>query len=102
MEPIALHDGRILQVHPADVCIGPHCCIHNPSDHPLKDASLDWWPEVGMMRRCEHGFTHPDPDDIAVKPLLYGIPQGMMMVEAIMSVHLMEENCDGCCATPRI
>lgn len=97
MEPIALHDGRILQVHEEDVCIGPHCCIHRPSDHPLKNAPLDWWQGWGMMRVCEHGFTHPDPDDLNVKVALHGIFEGLALIEAITSVHMMKEHCDGCC-----
>lgn len=94
MEPIALHDGRILQVHDAGTCFTPlACCIHHPSDHALNTAPLDWWQGVGMMRVCEHGFRHPDPDDIAFK-MSTG---NFIMVEAISSVHLVSDHCDGCC-----
>ena len=98
MEPIALHDGRILQVHEEADCLGEFCCIHNPSDHPLRDAPLTWIPAWGMMRVCPHGMQHPDPDDLAVKPLLFGIRDGLLMVNTVCSVHYLEEGqCDGCC-----
>ncbi len=93
---IALHDGTIMSgVHTAGSCFGPNCCIHNPSDHPLNTAPLSWMGGSvrAMSRVCKHGFHHPDPDDIAFKMLLLD----WMTVEAITSVHLMKENCDGCC-----
>ena len=97
MEPLALQDGRLLQVHNQSDCYGPNCCIHNPSDHPLRNAPLTWYPGVGMMRVCEHDYIHPDPDDLAVKLRTHGIIDGLALLEAISSVHLVEENCDGCC-----
>lgn len=94
MEPIALYDGRILQVHERANCMLEHCSIHNPSTHPLNHAPLVWEQEIHtMMRVCEHGFRHPDPDDTAFKMAI----GDWLLVEAIHSVHLMSENCDGCC-----
>lgn len=58
-----MHDGTLLTTHGPDVCMGPHCCIHNPSEHPLRDAPLVWLDNArAMYRRCEHGAIHPDPD----------------------------------------
>jgi hypothetical protein len=63
----------VWRVHKAAVCAGSHCAIHNPSDHPLKNArrvlrgpdpfSLK---PVGFVERvCEHGSGHSDPDSVA-------------------------------------
>lgn len=96
MTEIKLHSGAILKnIHPEEGCRGRKCAIHNPSEHPLKDAPMDWYGgEIRhLVRVCEHGFHHPDPDDIAFKMLTWDF----MTVEAIASVHLVEENCDGCC-----
>lgn len=58
--------GKIeLRVHEAEFCKGRACCIHNPSDHHMRE-----WPQLyrldrGMMERtCTHGVGHPDVDDI--------------------------------------
>lgn len=100
MADMILHNGMLLtNVHEEDECLLGHCSIHNPSDHPLRDEPLTWWGEGinAMARVCEHGFTHPDPDDIAFK-----MATGQWIaVEAISSVHLMKENCDGCCVDPK-
>ena len=34
--------GKEVAVHPATLCAGHFCCIHNPSDHPLKNAPTNW------------------------------------------------------------
>lgn len=77
-----------LTTHHIRECLGRACCIHNPSDHPLKDRPLNWRGHV-MERLCEHGIGHPDPDDSA-----YRRSVGMVTHE----VH----GCDGCCWTDRI
>lgn len=70
---IGLHDGRILETHGSDQCSGDFCCIHNPSEHPLSEAPLNWRSDRGLMERiCEHGVGHPDPDDLAHKRRLHG------------------------------
>lgn len=62
---IVLHDGRTMKVHGPNRCLGPHCCIHNPSEHPLKNAPLVWVDSVGQMFRvCLHDHLHPDPDSM--------------------------------------
>ena len=94
-EEVPLYNGnKLVGVHPAGTCLGPNCAIHNPSDHPLNDAPFEWWEEVRLLNRvCEHGFRHPDPDDLRFKMAM----MDWMIVEAATSVHLVEENCDGCC-----
>lgn len=70
-----------LWVHNEDVCEGENCPIHNPSDHPLKDAPTHWRDDMRIMERiCEHGIGHPDPDGLMRSPA--------------EGVH----GCDGCCA----
>ena len=100
-DDVILHSGaKLTNIHPEEVCSAKwgrhgHCPIHSPSDHPLKDAPMDWYGgEIRhLVRVCEHGLYHPDPDDIAFKMATLD----WMTVEAISSVHLVEENCDGCC-----
>jgi hypothetical protein len=71
---------RVLRVHPKTKCKGQHCCIHNPSDHHMKEWPQNWRGDRGIMERiCPHGIGHPDPDDPATD-----------------KIH----GCDGCC-TPR-
>jgi hypothetical protein len=73
---------EMVYVHSRDECEGDHCPIHNPSDHPLKDAPTHWRGDRGIMERvCQHGVGHPDPDDIRVRR---GWWEG---------IH----GCDGCC-----
>lgn len=72
-------------VHPAEKCAGRPCVLHNPSNHPLKDAPLNWRGDTRVMERmCPHGIGHPDPDDVA-----YQASRGRSWV----GVH----GCDGCC-----
>jgi hypothetical protein len=79
--------GQKLIVHRRDECSG-RCPIHNPSDHPLKDAPTHWREDRSIMERiCEHGIGHPDPDDTGYKVIERGEP-----LEYI-DVH----GCDGCC-----
>lgn len=60
--------GGTLRTHPAHLCAGEFCAVHNPSDHPLKDAPLNWRGDRGIMERiCSHGIGHDDPDDLAYR-----------------------------------
>lgn len=78
----------ILQTHNKSQCDGTFCSIHNPSNHPLRDAPLNWRGDRKMMERiCEHGVGHPDPDDVAHHHQV--APQD----DNWYSVH----GCDGCC-----
>lgn len=86
---VQLKGGAILQTHPAEACAGEHCCIHNPSDHPLNTAPMNWRGDRALMERiCEHGVGHPDPDDISFKRATRG--DRFADAEAI-------HGCDGCC-----
>jgi hypothetical protein len=87
MEPILLHDGRLMKVHPKEVCGNPPCCIHAPSDHPLNTAPLSWDGSTHTMWRvCSHLKRHPDPDDVMVS---------ILNAMGIFASH----PCDGCCVS---
>lgn len=60
-------DGSILTgVHSAADCAGRNCCLHNPSDHKMRDWPLHFRNDRKLMERvCPHGIGHPDPDDLA-------------------------------------
>lgn len=90
---IFLPDGTLLQTHPASRCAGRVCSIHNPSDHPLRDAPQLWDPRFrSIYRMCTHGNVHLDPDDFMFK-WRAGLPLSAL---ALISVH----DCDGCCRWP--
>lgn len=82
-------DGSILEnVHDRDLCQGRACCLHNPSEHRMRDWPLNWRNDWGLMERlCPHGVGHPDPDDLA-----YGESRtpGSSRWRGI-------HGCDGCC-----
>ncbi len=93
---VSLADNTLLGTHPADRCTGRHCCIHNPSDHPLKNAPLHW---NDVMRRtereCSHGQLHPDADHLSYVLETFG------MLDYFRHKH--HRPCDGCCrATPAV
>lgn len=79
-----------LITHDPSKCEGRPCCIHNPSDHSMRDFPQLWRSDRGLMERtCPHGIGHPDPDDIAHKRQTRG--EEYARYEAI-------HGCDGCCA----
>lgn len=58
--------NKHLRVHTKKQCKGQYCCLHNPSDHHMKD-----WPIFIRMdkntlaeRVCTCGIGHPDPDSL--------------------------------------
>ena len=72
--------GQRIQVHERGDCKGPHCVIHNPSQHHMRGWRTLWRDDRYLMERvCVHGVGHPDPDCIA-----YTKDSG-------------EHGCDGCC-----
>lgn len=74
-------------VHPASACADGACGLHNPSDHPLRDAPLRWRGDRRIMERvCEHGVGNPDPDDLA-----YRRAAGQDTTDG--------HGCDGCCGS---
>jgi len=93
-DAVFLPDGTLLMTHPEHACKGGHCCIHNPSDHPLRDAPMRWVARFkSIQRTCSHGVNHPDYDDF-----LYKIRVG---VSGVMLAVIGAHNCDGCCHWPR-
>lgn len=80
----------IVKTHGSAACAGETCCVHNPSDHHMRD-----WPLVfnmnkaGMGERvCEHFVKHPDPDAVAHFKLKFPI---------FIYKGLVVHNCCGCC-----
>jgi hypothetical protein len=70
--------GVVAITHAPEVCDGSFCCVHNPSDHHMRDWPLTFRTDNGMLcpshsghglvlseRICEHGCGHPDPDSLA-------------------------------------
>jgi hypothetical protein len=87
MEKFITGTGQKILVHNKEDCKGEYCCIHNPSDHHMKNWPLHWRADRNLMERiCPHGIGHPDPDDLAFKKRC-----GSDMY--IESIH----GCDGCC-----
>jgi len=79
--------GQKIYAHTAGTCAGANCSIHNPSNHALKDAPMNWRKDISVMERiCDHGVGHPDPDDVNFR-----IKNGANPATA--STH----GCDGCC-----
>jgi hypothetical protein len=56
--------GRLNNTHAPEACEDRGCGIHDhPSDHPLKDAPMNWRSDRGILERiCDHGIGHPDRD----------------------------------------
>jgi hypothetical protein len=93
---IFLHNGDMLRTHAPERCEGGHCCIHNPSEHPLRDAPLNWRADRYLMERvCTHGIGHPDLDDLAYK-------KRRMSPSEYDSYAFGIHGCDACCRWPRI
>jgi hypothetical protein len=69
MTEIQLHDGSLaVNIHPQRWCKGRPCAVHNPSDHALKDAPMNWDSNNGdglFLRICHHDVAHPDYDSLA-------------------------------------
>jgi len=88
-EWLSMAQGGILAHHPSDRCVGMHCCLHNPSNHVLREAPLHWYDATNtMFRICDHSQPHPDPDHLAFVEIVYG-PDA-----AEREAH---HDCDGCC-----
>lgn len=86
--------ANFTNVHDPANCVGQACCIHNPSEHPLRLAPLNWRADRDIIERvCRHNIGHPDPDGLAFLARLNG-PEWADGA----SVH----GCDGCCTgSPR-
>ena len=85
LETYTTGTGQFIKVHTKQDCVGPFCCIHNPSHHHMREWPTYWLEDRYLMERiCPHGIGHPDPDHIA------HLSQAVQDSE---SVH----GCDGCC-----
>ena len=64
MEEHTLIGGQTIYTHRADECWGYWCPVHNQSPHHMVrwEQRYDWSHNV-MVRVCEHGGEHPDPDE---------------------------------------
>lgn len=81
---------NLYNVHDPEKCAEQACCIHNPSDHVMKDFPQLWRNDRYMMERvCPHGIGHPDPDHMTHMRLVYG--------NEFASYHSIH-GCDGCCS----
>lgn len=79
----------VLRTHARGECALPHCCIHNPTEHPLRSAPLVWREDLRLIyRECPHGLLHPDVDSAQYVFAVFG-----EMAAAVVRPH----NCDGCC-----
>lgn len=89
-EVSTLIGGQRIISHPASACQEQmSCCIHKPSDHPMKNWKMNWRDDTKVMERiCEHGVGHPDPDHLAHARQF--LQPGEREWD---SIH----GCDGCC-----
>lgn len=75
--------NQMLTTHSIERCAGSHCCVHNPSDHHMKDWPQHYRSDTGITERiCPHGVGHPDPDCAVAQRSIDG------------------HGCDGCCRAP--
>lgn len=83
------------RIHSRRKCEGEYCPFHNPSDHPLRDASIVLRLDKSAIveRRCAHGIGHTDPDSIRF--LLSQHPESPEWHEVVNA--LVVHGCDGCC-----
>ena len=76
---------RRFTTHDESKCKGKFCCVHNPSDHHMKDWPQNYRDDTGVTERlCPHGVGHPDFDQ-PFKP------------DSWQWIH----GCDGCCIPPQ-
>lgn len=80
-----------IKIHTRRICHPENCPFHNPSDHPLKNATLHLRMDKDSLveRICEHGVGHDDPDSVA-----YFHKRGLMWA----GTH----GCDGCCTGKKL
>ncbi|KKM95833.1 hypothetical protein LCGC14_1184300 [marine sediment metagenome] len=89
MERVQLEGGQWMVAHAAHRCEGDVCCIHNPTDHHMREWPQHWRDDAGKMERiCPHGIGHPDPDDMTFQL------SGIGVEKRWIGIH----GCDGCCS----
>jgi hypothetical protein len=84
-----------VKTHGPSACAGTHCCVHNPSDHPMNSWPMTFDPQKMYLalRMCPHEYGHPDPDSLRFHALHPRVSDGTLMW---MALH----QCDGCCFAP--
>jgi len=82
-------DEHGIWVHVAHKCGSEWCCIHNPSDHNMRDFPLHFRMDRGALaeRICPHGIGHPDPDSVAF----------FVKMDPSCASWIEVHGCDGCC-----
>lgn len=81
--------STLRNLHPERGCKGEVCVIHNPTEHHMRRWPLRWRRGRRMFERvCEHGYGHPDPDQLA-------------HWEATGREDEAVHGCCGCCVPPR-
>lgn len=88
-----LESGQRLAHHRRDECDGSPCSLHNPSDHAMRDWPRLWSDVAGMMRVCEHGRNHPDPDHVRHET------GGNTGETSRAYQDHKAQGCDGCCTS---
>lgn len=86
--------------HDEDMCWGEYCVLHKPSDHKMKDWTINIRldREFALAERmCKHGIGHPDPDSLA---FIAGQMRetGRSSPEHPYGIYESDiHGCDGCC-----
>jgi len=83
MEKVRLENSDVtIWAHPASVCAGQYCTIHNRSNHSMRSFPQQCRSDRAIMERiCPHGVGHPDPDEYK------------LLLSTYEGIH----GCDGCC-----
>ena len=81
-----ISETQAIVTHDASRCAGQYCCIHNPSNHVMRDWTMLWREDKKVMERLcpKHGVGHPDPDDADFN-------------KRAGRSHLNVHGCCGCC-----
>lgn len=89
---ISTPEQGVVKTHGINDCGGRPCCVHNPSEHHMRD-----WPIIFDMKKmalalrlCAHGYGHPDPDSLAYFCTRKGIGANTI-------AWLLLHQCDDCC-----
>ena len=51
METYTTGTGQFIKVHTKQDCVGPFCCIHNPSHHHMREWPTHWRTDRYLMER---------------------------------------------------
>lgn len=103
MEEYVTGTNQKILVHNKEQCKGRNCCIHNPSDNPMKDWPTNWRQDRHLMERiCPCGVGHPDIDDLAFKKQLFKKEAKKLFKnkkdrEKYIEQKMSTESVHGCC-----